>query len=56
METNTPAKELYDLLVTKNYPDLEFYKTKTGTGKPPVGGVANANTFTFKWTSSSGKN
>jgi hypothetical protein len=45
-------------LVTKNYPDLEFYKTDTDTdtGKLPVGGVANANTFTFKWTSSSGKN
>jgi len=54
MATNTPSKKLYDLLVTKNYPDLEFYDTKTG--QPPVEGLADADLFTFKWTPSSGKN
>ena len=54
MATNTPSKKLYDLLVTKNYPDLEFYDTKTG--QPPVEGIADADLFTFKWTPGSGKN
>ena len=54
METNTPAKKLYDLLVTKNYPDLEFFDFSTG--KSPLKGVAYADLFTFKWTTSSGKN
>ena len=54
MATNTPSKKLYDLLVTKNYPDLEFYDTNTG--QPPIEGIADADLFTFKWTPSSGKN
>lgn len=53
MAIQTTPKKLYDLLVSKNFIDLEFYDTNTG--QPPED-VADADLFAFKWTATSGKN
>ena len=58
MSTNSPAQELNDLLVTKNF---EVDALDAATGKPPVGengsiDLAKADMFTFDYVGDSGQN
>ena len=58
MSQNSPAQELNDLLVTR---DFDIKADDATTGKPPVDNEGNpdpskADMFSFDWTASSGKN
>lgn len=58
MSTNSPAQELNDLLITKNF---EVDALDASTGKPPVDeqgniDLANADMFSFDYVGESGQN